>query len=534
MKRILTLLISASLGLTALAAPAPAQTTNDYVASEEYFEAPDGTRLYAQVFRPADAGLHTKTPVILVISPYQFFLAPPAGPPQLMYTELRDEMKVFEKGYTVVQASLRGYGKSEGCGDFGGPGEQMDAVAAVKWAAGQHWSSGKVGTYGISYDAWTQLMAYAGKAPLSAAVVSSPLISAYRGLYMNGIHYAEGWHATPGLYGAIDITSPGAPTEDSATCYPENVYETAGNDPSMPYWKERDLIKKAGQSDIPTFWTHGFLDAQTKPDNFLDVYSNLDGWKRAWFGQFVHRLPTVETGNPGFYAEVMRFFDRFLMGKKVDADPPVEVQEGSLGTWRTEKQWPPDDASYKSLPVKVGTYEDGPQDDNGPADDRGVWSFSQPLPYDLHISGLPKMDLRVDSALAGIHVHARLYDVSDNRAELISRGAALINGDGNLVDGLQEETVQFDLYPQDWVVEKGHRLGLLISGADNDWFDPGVTNASVTAYGYFKLPFLRFERDRFIPETKPSSDMGGGSSLSLTETFIGERTVKMPLPPKMR
>ena len=32
-------------------------------------------------------------------------------------------------------------------------------------------------------------------------------------------------------------------------------------------------------------WSHGFLDANTKPDNFLDVYSQLTGPKRAWFGQ---------------------------------------------------------------------------------------------------------------------------------------------------------------------------------------------------------------------------------------------------------
>ena len=532
MKRILTLMTAAAVFMTVLAVVAPAQASNEFVASEEYFEAPDGTRLYAQVFRPKDAGDDIKTPVILVITPYQSFLNLSIRP-TLLYSELRDDMQVFENGYTVVQASLRGYGKSDGCGDFGGPGEQMDAVAAVEWAASQPWSTGKVGTYGISYDAWTQLMAYSGKAPLSAAVVSSPLISAYRGLYMNGIHYATGWHLTPGLYGAIDVASPGAPTEDSATCYPENAYETAGNDPSAPYWKARDLIEEAGKSDVPTFWTHGFLDRQTKPDNFLDVYSRLDGWKRAWFGQFVHRIPSQETGNKNFYAEVMRFFDRFLKGKKPPADPPVEVQEGSLGTWRKEKQWPPADATYLRLPVKDGAYEDSPQDDEGQPEGRGTWSFSQPLPYAVHVSGLPKIDIRVDSGLAGVHVHARLYDVSGSEAKLISRGAALVNGEGSATDGLVEERVRFDLYPQDWVVEKGHRIALLLSGADNEWFDPGATHSTVTAYGSFKLPFLRFERDRFIPDTNRSSDMDD-FGLDLTEEIIQDRTIRMPLPPKLR
>ena len=533
MKRLLSSLVVCALALSSLVGAAPAGASNEYTASEEYFEAPDGTKLYAQVFRPVDAGETGKTPVILVITPYQSFLQ--FSPrPALLYQELANEMQVFEHGYTVVQASLRGYGKSDGCGDFGGPGEQMDAVAAVEWAANQPWSTGKVGTYGISYDAWTQMMAYGGKAPLSAAVVSSPLISAYRGLYMNGIHYAYGWHATPGLYGAIDLTSPGAPTQASATCYPQNAYETAGDDPSTPYWKVRDLITKAGKAKVPTLWSHGFLDAQTKPDNFLDVYSELDGWKRAWFGQFGHRIPDKDSGNDRFYAEVLRFYDRFLKGDRPANDPPVEVQQAPSGFWRTEQEWPPADSDHITLPVKPGTYEDSYSDDDGPGSLRGTWTFSQPLPYDVHLSGVPKTDLRVDSDLAGIHVHARLFDVSTTRATLITRGAALVEGEGLVTDGLAEASVRFELYPQDWVIEKGHRLGLLISGADNDWFDPGLTNASVTAYGFFKVPFLRFERDRFIPDTGPAPQGGSTTTLSLDQATIAERAIRMPLPPKLR
>ncbi|HWC13385.1 MAG TPA: CocE/NonD family hydrolase [Actinomycetota bacterium] len=533
MRRVVSLFVVLALGAAGVIAAPTAGASNEYVASEQYFEAPDGTKLYAQVFRPADAGEKGKTPVILVITPYQSFLNLSVRP-TLLYPELANEMQVFEKGYTVVQASLRGYGKSDGCGDFGGPGEQMDAVAAVEWAAGQEWSTGKVGTYGISYDAWTQMMAYAGKAPLSAAVVSSPLISAYRGLYMNGVHYAGGWHATPGLYGAIDLTSPGAPTEDSATCYPENTYETARHDPSTSYWKVRNLIKKAGNSKVPTLWSHGLLDPQTKPDNFLDVYSALDGYKRAWFGQFIHRIPDRASGNERFYEEVVHFFDRFLQGKNPPADPPVEIQEGSKGVWRTERQWPPADSTYRMLPVKPGTYQDSYADDTGAASQRGTWSFSQPMPYDVHVSGVPKMDLRVDSSLSGIHVHARLFDVDGTRATLVSRGAALVEGDGAITDPLTEARVRFELYPQDWVLEKGHRIGVLISGADNSWFDPGTTESSVTAYGGFKLPFLRFERDRALPKTTPGNDRGRIAYLTVDTQTIAERTIRMPLPPRLR
>ena len=64
----------------------------------------------------------------------------------------------MERGYTFVMVDLRGFGGSSGCLDWAGPGEQADVVNAVKWAASQSWSSGKVGMYGKSYDGVTGLI----------------------------------------------------------------------------------------------------------------------------------------------------------------------------------------------------------------------------------------------------------------------------------------------------------------------------------------------------------------------------------------
>ena len=63
----------------------------------------------------------------------------------------------MERGYTYVMVDLRGFGGSDGCLDWAGPGEQSDVVNAVQWAASQPWSTGKVGMYGKSYDGVTGL-----------------------------------------------------------------------------------------------------------------------------------------------------------------------------------------------------------------------------------------------------------------------------------------------------------------------------------------------------------------------------------------
>jgi putative CocE/NonD family hydrolase len=72
--------------------------------------------------------------------------------------------------------------------DWGGPGEQADVVAAVKWAASQPWSTGSVAMYGKSYDGVTGLIGV-NKRPegLKAVVSQEPVYDLYRYLYGNGI-----------------------------------------------------------------------------------------------------------------------------------------------------------------------------------------------------------------------------------------------------------------------------------------------------------------------------------------------------------
>ena len=87
---------------------------------------------------------------------------------------------------------LRGFGGSNGCLDWSGPGEQADVVNAVRWAATQPWSSGKVGMYGKSYDGLTGLIGVNQRPQGLAAVVSQePVYDDYRYLYGDGMRRVE-------------------------------------------------------------------------------------------------------------------------------------------------------------------------------------------------------------------------------------------------------------------------------------------------------------------------------------------------------
>jgi predicted acyl esterase len=515
--------------------------------TQVWFPSKDGTMLHADVFLPKDRAKNERHPVIVSIGPYfgsgsgSFPIPTPTRQgPVLRFNDLITEGKIFERGYAYVQVDSRGYGGSDGCFDLGGEGEQMDATATVEWAAKQKWSNGRVGMWGKSYDAWTQVMALAHKPKgLAAAVIQSPLIEGYRGFYMNGVHYDAGWYATPGLYAGYDLFPPALtdsppeeflyPTKGTATnphCYAENLSLSLVPDHSFDYWTERDIIKPASKSRVPVLWSHGFNDANTKPDNFLPVYSKLQGPKRAWFGQYAHdRGNEVNlVGRDGFMDEAMAWLDRYLKGLPPKKLPDVEVQD-STGFWRTESQWPPTDGEYYSLRVLEGTYVDerGLEAD-GPAE--GTWTFTESAPYELRFAGLPKLALQVETSVPRANVIALLYDVApDGEARLISRAAYLIEEAGK---------ISFELYPQDWLLEKGHRFGLLLMGSDESWFSPYPTNTQVTVRkGVLRLPFLRFARVYNL-DGRPAQAMSGVPELEIEKETIKERTAKTNFPPPLR
>ena len=224
-------------GLSAAPGAALAGGVNykDGVWTEANITEADGTVLHADVLRPKGLGPTDKTPVILSIGPYfnhsgqtgaaceiegcsYDAIGPNAGPSE-RFQDFVEGAKIFtrEKKYTFVMVDLRGFGGSSGCLDWGGPGEQADVVAAIKWAATQSWSSGGVGTYGKSYDGMTGLMGAASRPDeLKAVVAQEPVYDNYRYLYGDGIRRLNSL-ATPALYDAIAATPVRRPTPTRPT-----------------------------------------------------------------------------------------------------------------------------------------------------------------------------------------------------------------------------------------------------------------------------------------------------------------------------
>ena len=536
--------------------------------SEAYLTSRDGTRLHADVFRPATAAADARTPVMLVVSPYLGLVTPEdPGPPKVLdwYRAIYEE--AIARGYSVVQVSFRGTGASQGCSDFGGPGEQGDVATAIDWAAGQPWSTGRVGMLGHSYDGFAGVIALSQRpGALAAAVLAAPAVDLYRGIYMNGVAYAQGRGVTP-YYQAFALIPPltggpdgtaGAITGRDLSCAARLVRESQNGDPSRPFWRDRDFTARASGSDVPVLWSHGFLDGRddfsaTRPDNFLGVWRTLTGPRRAWFGQFPHLVPGANNswnepepvGRDGFPAEALDWLDAYVKQDagaltRTQAAPPVLVQDGSAGTWRGEQQWPAPGARPRSMALVAGTYSDSAgnkaEQGDGPGGSctglharcnpnsrtgQGAWTFSQPLGADVRLAGVTRIALSLTGPPSAQAV-AIVYDVDpQNRAALLTRGASVVGADGR---------AEFDLYPQDWRLRAGHRVGVLITGSDDIYFTPGTTGAQVRVDGgTLTLPLATDPQDGPL-EGGPSRAVAERTTFPVDPRAVGASLSVLRLP----
>lgn len=546
---IVAVLCLALAGDVSAAAPPPGATW-----TEEYFETPDGETLHADVFRPEGTPADAKTPVILTVSPYTNHSGQPLTPdleggPSSRFYDFLEAGQVFEKGYTYVMVDLRGTGGSSGCNDWGGPGEQSDVKAAVEWAASREWSTGKVALYGKSYDAWTGLMALAQRPEGLAAVVSQePVVDGYRYLYMNRVPFPNR-ATTPSLFQVIDA-QPGHPLDDpqyqinsaptNPACYPQNISDQQNPDSESDYWRPRDLVDAVEGNTTPTFLMAGYLEDNTKPDAVFELWNNLSGPNHGWFGQWDH-IRGTDRGDDGkalagretFAAEVMAFLDRHVKGDtSAQPQPGVSVQT-SDGSWRREQSWPPADSTGFTSALRGGTYvDDG--GNNGTCDrgsdgecsgtvGDGIWSISKPLDQTAQLAGTPQ--LSVDAAPADANLVADVYDIGPDRmATLVSRGATLTPGSGS---------TQFELYGEDWRFGAGHRIGVLLTDANDEWWDHGSTDEEVSlSGGAIELPFLPAPRSANLEGEASAKlkDYRESAPFELSQSTIDSSTTSFSAP----
>jgi putative CocE/NonD family hydrolase len=143
----------------------------------------DGILLSANVFLPAGTG---PFPVALNRTPY-------GKDTTLRYNRAQAFVKA---GYATVVVDVRGRGNSQGT--FTPYFQEIeDGHDCLEWCGAQPWSNGKVGTYGGSYDGWTQIYPtrLGSQYHKAAFLMCTPS--------MHPFHEGPYWSGVPGLTQAM-------------------------------------------------------------------------------------------------------------------------------------------------------------------------------------------------------------------------------------------------------------------------------------------------------------------------------------------
>ncbi|MFT5222145.1 MAG: putative acyl esterase [Glaciecola sp.] len=533
---------------------ASAQAPAGYEFTDVWYPSFDGTAMHAGVYLPADRDPGEKHPVIVSITPYTSPNGGATGAGVLSseqpvrFPELFEHPAFAEGRYAYVAVDVRGFGGSGGCFQYYGQNEFQDTKSTIDWAGTTDWSSGKVALWGKSYDAAQEVLALgSGSEYLAAAVIQAPGLSGYTALWHNGVHYATGRYATTSVYFADDLFPPASSgsvddpdyllsnvdgQQDRAACAQDWQSMNVIGDRDDPYWADREPYTEALGSSVPTFWHNGFFDANTKPVG-LDIWESLTGPKQAWWGQWTHvRGHESSVGREGFLDESFRFMDEHVRGvTPAVADPAISVQSGGPdGEWRSEAQWPPADAETWTMTLNTGSYLDEPEaTSGGPTSGSGIWSTTPELPYDVHLAGETVLHLQANTTVPGAHLVVRMYDLDESGAGVLAtRSAYALGGPG-------EDSASIALYPQDWVFEAGHRIGLYISASEDGWYHPGTTNTTVEITDVqLDLPLLTLERGDDTYLEGDTSNASVSFPIQLDQSMAQDAEVEGAIPPARR
>jgi putative CocE/NonD family hydrolase len=363
--------LAAAFALLPAAASAAKPHWTDYdrpaefgVATQNGAEIPmrDGVVLEANIQRPDAEG---EFPALIIQTPYNKDGA--------INLALGGAANYFvERGYVVVTVDVRGTGASQGTWDSFGPDEQRDGVDVVKWARTQPWSSGKIGLYGPSYMAITQLTT-AARDPkgLKAIFPIVPMSDSYRDIVFSGGQINAGF--IPfwlGLVTAGSLTPSVPPTDpldlidwlqDTLTAMSSHLLGVPGFQVSTvlngatggdlafdgPFWKTRSPLELVDRINVPAFVIGGHHDLFQRGEPLIYERLKRQVNARLLIGPWTHVQGSTgqglpRDGVPALNSIALRWFDRYLYGMDTHVEKIPRVTQFVYGKdrYRTQRDWP--------------------------------------------------------------------------------------------------------------------------------------------------------------------------------------------------
>ncbi len=463
----------------------------------------DGQHLAADLYLPSDQG---EFPVILIQTPYNKNLFRFGLP-------LDVGQNIANSPYAFVVLDWRCfYASTSACGGVAERGE--DGYDAVEWIASQSWSTGKVGTWGLSALGNIQFMTAREKPPhlvCAVPMVASPQ-TRYGQFYPGGVALAE-YVKTLGLLfgGAFSLVAQNPyynliwQFTEASTYYPDELeipmlhiggwFDHNTEDNLKWFNAMRELSPaKDEQWLLMGPWTHGGL--------FTSMQGELD-------------FPEAENSN-NEYANA--FFHHYLLEEDNgwQLTPRVNYFQMGDNVWLNTTSFPPSDASAEisyflrddmalsldpgAIPVeKIFIYdptdpsptiggktlspdlEQGPFDQSADVESRNdKLMFTTPLlTNDIVVKGRIKAHLIVTSDRPDTDFALRLTEVyPDGKSvalgQIIQRmrfrsGYTMADEEFLHLDDVVEIQLSFDNLAHTF--KAGNQIGLIITSSNYPWFN---------------------------------------------------------------
>ncbi|WP_425457683.1 Xaa-Pro dipeptidyl-peptidase [Bacillus massilioanorexius] len=420
------------------------------------------------------------------------------------------------RGYGVILGESIGTGASDGCPTTGDYREIEGTKAVIDWLNGRakaftangqevlaDWSTGNVGMTGVSYNGTLpNAVATTGVEGLKTIIPTSAISSWYDYYRANGAVIAPGGYQGED---ADNMAEAVLTRKNPEACQKVIKQLTKGLDRSSgdynDFWAERDYVKDAKKVKASVFIVHGLSDWNVKTKHFAQWWEALEKNKvprKMWLHQGGHG----GTSANNYKQTENRWFDYWLYGVEngIMEEPMVDIQREDK-TWSKEANWPEINAvstkfqlnasesgagtlNLKSLPTKPHenqTIIDDPlkkanvlvADPETTLPNRLAYLSSQ-LTKDVRISGTPMVNIRASIDRNVANLTALLVDYGGTTPKIVTRGwmdPQNLTSSSNskpLVPG-HAYSFKWDMQPQDYVFQTGHRIGVVLISSDYDY-----------------------------------------------------------------
>lgn len=437
------------------------------------------------------------------------------------------------RGYIVVHSSSPGTGLSDGAPTVGGDNESLAPKAVIDWLNGRakgyterdgdtevkaYWSTGKVGMTGTSYNGTIPLAAATtGVNGLEAIIPIAPNTSYYHYYRSNGLVRSPGGYLGEDIDVLYDFIHSGDESKRARNNKVIRDTEMKNGQDRITgdyndFWAGRDYLNDMKPMKAALLMSHGFNDWNVMPEHSYRIYKKAKEMGlpvRIYYHQNGH-------GGPPPISMMNRWFTRYLYGvengvedepkawivrendKKDNPTPYADYPNpnaknvqllltkgapgtGQLTTSKTKKQ---------GMETLVDNYSfSGSSLAKAETTEHRLLYATAPLEQDVHISGVPKIKIKLASSKPAANLSVWLVSlpwtdalntkITDN---IITRGWAdpqnhsSLTESEPLVPGKFYE-MEFELMPDDQIIPKGQQIGLMIFSSDKEftlWPEPGT------------------------------------------------------------